>query len=98
MECRTRTRRRPSRSGTPNDEAARPTKVSCRPASEESTQPSRASLLMFWVEVAESGPGVAGGEVPVDLPLVRVGGVLPGGQFGVEHVQVIDAPVETLPG
>jgi hypothetical protein len=33
-------------------------------------QPSRPSLLMFWVEVAESGAGVVAGEVPLDLPLV----------------------------
>jgi len=30
------------------------------------------------------------------LPLVGVGGVLPGGEFGVEEVEVLDAPVEAL--
>src|SRR5688572_18373668 len=48
--------------------------------------------------VAESGAGVAGGEVPVDLPLVGVDVVLPCGQLGVEQVYVVDAPVETLAG
>jgi len=48
--------------------------------------------------VAESGAGVAGGEVPVDLPLVGVGGLLPGGQLSVEDVEVVDAPVEALAG
>ncbi|MEU5942294.1 hypothetical protein ABZ807_24625 [Micromonospora sp. NPDC047548] len=36
--------------------------------------------------------------MPVHLPLVGVGAVLPGGQFGVEDVDVVDAAVETLPG
>ena len=48
--------------------------------------------------MAESGSGVAGGEVPVDLPLVGVGGGLPGGELDVEDVEVVDAPVEALPG
>ena len=34
--------------------------------------------------------------MPVDLTLVGVGGVLPGGEFGVEGVQVTDAAVEAL--
>jgi len=32
------------------------------------------------------------------LPLVGVGGCLPGGEFGVEEVDVVDAPVEALAG
>ena len=48
--------------------------------------------------MAESGAGVAGGEVPVDLSLVGVGGVLPGGQLGVEVVDVVDAAVQALAG
>jgi hypothetical protein len=37
--------------------------------------------------VAESGVSVVG-EVPVDLALAGVGGGLPGGEFGVERVEV----------
>ena len=48
--------------------------------------------------MAESGAGVGGGEVPVDLALVGVGLVLPGGEFGVQDLQVADAAVEALPG
>jgi len=48
--------------------------------------------------VAELDPGVVGGELPVDLALVGVRGVLPGGEFGVEDVEVVDAAVEALPG
>jgi hypothetical protein len=48
--------------------------------------------------VAEFGAGVVGGELPVDLALVGVGGVLPGGEFGVEDLEVVDAAVEALPG
>jgi hypothetical protein len=48
--------------------------------------------------VAESGAGVVGGEVPVDLTLVGVGGLLPGGEFDVEYVEVGDAAVEALAG
>jgi hypothetical protein len=48
--------------------------------------------------VSESGSGVAGGEVPVDLALVGVGAGLPGIEFGVEDVEVGDAAVETLAG
>ncbi|MBB5801087.1 hypothetical protein F4560_000855 [Saccharothrix ecbatanensis] len=47
--------------------------------------------------MAESGAGVVGGELPVDSALVGVGGVLPGGEFGVEGVEVADAAVEALP-
>jgi hypothetical protein len=32
------------------------------------------------------------------LPLISVGGVLPGVQLDVEDVEVGDAPVEALPG
>ena len=48
--------------------------------------------------MAELDPGVGGGELPLDLALVGVGGVLPGGEFGVEGVEVGDAPVEALSG
>ena len=47
--------------------------------------------------MAEFGSGVGGGELPVDLAVVGVGGVLPGGEFGVEGVEVADAAVEALP-
>jgi hypothetical protein len=42
--------------------------------------------------------GVAGGEPPVDLSLVGVGGASPGGEFIVEKVDVGDAPAEALLG
>lgn len=48
--------------------------------------------------MSELGTGVARGEMPVDLPLVAVGGVLPGGEFSVENVQVSDAAVKALAG
>ena len=48
--------------------------------------------------MAEFDAGVGGGELPVDLALVGVGGVLPGGEFGVEGVEVVDPAVEALPG
>ena len=48
--------------------------------------------------MAELDPGVGGSELPLDLALVGVGGVLPGGEFGVEGVEVGDAPVEALAG
>ena len=47
--------------------------------------------------MAEFRAGVGGGELPVDLALVGVGLVLPGGEFGVECVEVTDAAVEALP-
>jgi hypothetical protein len=53
---------------------------------------------MFGIEVAESGAGVVGGEVPVDLTLGGVGGLLPGGEFGVEYGEVVDTAVEALAG
>ena len=40
---------------------------------------------------------VVGGELPADLTLLGVGRVLPGGEFGVEGVEVADAAVEALP-
>jgi hypothetical protein len=46
--------------------------------------------------VSEFGAGITGGEVPVDLALIGVDGVLPGGEFGVEDVKVVDAPVQAL--
>jgi len=48
--------------------------------------------------VAEFDPGVVGGELPVDLALFGVGGVLPGGELGVEDLEVADAALEALPG
>jgi hypothetical protein len=36
--------------------------------------------------------------VPVDLALVSVDGVLPGGEFGVQCVEVADAPARALAG
>jgi len=46
----------------------------------------------------EFDAGVAGGELPVDLALVSVGGVGPGFEFCVEDVDVGDASAEVLPG
>ena len=48
--------------------------------------------------MAEFDAGVGGGELPVDLALLGVCGLLPGGEFGVEGVDVGDAPVEALSG
>ena len=48
--------------------------------------------------MAEFDPGVFGGELPVDLTLVGVGGVLPGGELGVEDVEVADTSVQALAG
>jgi len=48
--------------------------------------------------VAEFDAGVGGGELPVDLAAVGVGLALPGGELGVEGVEVVDAAVEALPG
>ena len=42
--------------------------------------------------------GVAGGEPPVDLALVGVDGLGPGGEFGVEDGEVGDTPAEALLG
>ena len=47
--------------------------------------------------MAEFDAGVGGGELPVDLALLGVGGLLPGCEFGVEAVDVGDAPAEALP-
>jgi hypothetical protein len=46
--------------------------------------------------VAEFDAAVGGRELPVDLALLGVGRLLPGGEFGVEGVDVGDAPVEAL--
>jgi hypothetical protein len=56
------------------------------------------SRLTLGVWVAEFDACVVGGELPADLALVGVDGVLPGGEFGVEGVEVADAAVEALPG
>src|SRR5690242_2882301 len=59
---------------------------------------SRLSQLIPGVEVAQFDACIVGGELPVDLTLVGVGGVLPGGEFGIEGVEVADPAVEALPG
>ena len=46
----------------------------------------------------ELDPGVAGGESPVDLALVGVGGLGPRGEFGVQDIKVTDAPAKALAG
>lgn len=48
--------------------------------------------------MTEFDAGVDARELPVDLPLVVVGGVLPGGEFGVQQVEVVDASAQALPG
>jgi 3-deoxy-D-manno-octulosonate 8-phosphate phosphatase KdsC-like HAD superfamily phosphatase len=48
--------------------------------------------------VSESGAGVAGGDVPVDLALGDVDGVLPDGQLAVENVDITDAALQALAG
>ena len=48
--------------------------------------------------MAELDAGVAGGELPVNLSLVGIDRVLPGGEFAVEDVEVGDPPVQALPG
>ena len=48
--------------------------------------------------MAEFDAGIGRGELPVDLPLIRIGGLLPGGELSVEGVEVGDAPVEALAG
>src|SRR5829696_5161946 len=48
----------------------------------------------FWIEVAEFYSGVVGGEMPVDLALAGVRGVLPGGELGIEGGEVADAAVQ----
>jgi len=48
--------------------------------------------------VPEFDAGVAGGEPPVDLALVGVRGVGPGGEFLVEDIEFGDAPAEALFG
>src|SRR5262249_9214317 len=51
------------------------------------------SLPYVRVQVAQLDSCVVGGEVPVDLTLVGVGLLLPGGELGVEHGEVLDAAV-----
>ena len=58
----------------------------------------RGLTLVCWVEVAEFDAGVVGGELPVDLTLGGVGGVLPGVEFGVEDVEVLKTTVQALAG
>jgi hypothetical protein len=48
--------------------------------------------------VAEFDACVFSGELPVDLTLGGVGGLLPGGEFGVEYGGVVEVAVEALPG
>ena len=48
--------------------------------------------------MAEFDAGVVGGEMPVDLALAGVRGVLPGGELSIEGVEVADAAVQALPG
>ena len=56
------------------------------------------SLLYVRVQVAQFDSCVVGGEVPVDLALAGVGLLLPGGELGVEHSEVLDAAVQALAG
>ena len=48
--------------------------------------------------MAEFDPCVLGGELPVDLALVGVGRLLPGGEFGVEDLEGADAAIQALAG
>lgn len=48
--------------------------------------------------MAEFDAGIVGGEVPLDLALVGIGLLLPGSEFGIERLEVFDAPVQTLTG
>lgn len=48
--------------------------------------------------MSEFDPGGVGGELPVDLTFLSVGGVLPGCEFGVEDVEFADATVQALAG
>ena len=47
--------------------------------------------------MAELHAGVFGGELPIDLTLVGVGGGLAGGEFAVEDFEVADTAVLALP-
>ena len=47
--------------------------------------------------MAELHAGVFGGELPIDLTLVGVGGGLPGGEFAVEDFEVADTAIQALP-
>ena len=48
--------------------------------------------------MAQFDSRVVGGEVPLNLALVAVGLLLPGGQFGVEAGRLVDAAVQALAG
>ena len=48
--------------------------------------------------MAEFDTGVVGGEVPLDLTLIGIGLPLPGGEFGAQGLEVLDAPVQALAG
>ncbi len=48
--------------------------------------------------MAEFDAGVVGGEVPLDLALIGVGLSLPGGEFGAQGLEVLDATVQALAG
>ena len=48
--------------------------------------------------MTEFPAGVVGGEMPVDLALAGVGGVLPGGELGIEGGEVADAAVQQWAG
>ena len=48
--------------------------------------------------MTETDSRVAGGEMPVDLTLVGVDGLLPGGEFPVESVEVSDPAPEAPSG
>ena len=65
------------------------------------TQPpaltSALSAFHCRIEFTEFDAGIGGGELPVDLASLGVGGLLPGCEFDVEAVDVGDAPVEALP-
>ena len=47
--------------------------------------------------MAELHAGVFGGELPIDLTLVGVGGGLPDGEFAVEDFEVADTAIQALP-
>lgn len=48
--------------------------------------------------MAEFDAGVVAGELPDDFAFVGVGVGLPGGEFGVEQVEIVDASVQALAG
>src|SRR6266576_4720600 len=57
-------------------------------------------LFLPWsrVDVAELDACVVGGELPVDLALVGVDLVLPGGELTVQEFDIAKPPGEALPG